>query len=29
LADLGASWTTTARPVHVLAEESPPPSGRR
>ena len=28
LADLGPSWTTTARPVHVLAEDSPPP-GRR
>jgi Protein of unknown function (DUF2948) len=29
LADLGPSWTTTARPVHALAEDSPPPSGRR
>ena len=28
LADLGPIWTTTARPVHVLAEDSPPP-GRR
>jgi hypothetical protein len=29
LADLGPSWTATARPVHVLAEDSPPPSDRR
>jgi hypothetical protein len=29
LADLGPSWTTTARPVHALAEDSSPASGRR
>jgi hypothetical protein len=29
LADLGPSWTTAARPVHVLAEDSPPAPGRR
>jgi hypothetical protein len=29
LADLGPSWTTAARPVHELAEDRPPASGRR
>jgi hypothetical protein len=29
LADLGPTWTTAARPLHVLAEDSPPPSGRQ
>ena len=29
LADLGPTWTTTARPVHVLAEDSSQASGRR
>jgi len=29
LADLGPSWIATARPDHVLAEDSPPPSDRR
>jgi Protein of unknown function (DUF2948) len=29
LADLGPSWSTTARPVHAVAEDSPPNPGRR
>ena len=29
LADLGPSWTTAARPVHALSEDSPPAPGRR
>ena len=29
LADLGPSWTTATRPVHALAEDGPPNSGRR
>jgi len=29
LADLGPSWTTTARPVHAVAEDGPPNPGRR
>ncbi|MGH6725890.1 MAG: DUF2948 family protein [Pseudolabrys sp.] len=29
LADLGPVWATSGRPVHALAEDSPPPSGRR
>ena len=29
LADLGPTWTTTARPVHAVGEETPPHSSRR
>ena len=29
LADLGPSWITAARPVHAIAEDSPPASRRR
>jgi Protein of unknown function (DUF2948) len=29
LADLGPSWVTTARPVHSLADEGQPKTGRR
>ena len=29
LADLGPSWATAACPVHVVAEDGPPNSGRR
>jgi hypothetical protein len=29
LADLGPSWSTTARPIHAVAEDSPPNPGRR
>jgi hypothetical protein len=29
LADLGPTWTTTARPVHAVAEEAPPKASRK
>jgi len=29
LADLGPSWSTTACPVHALAEDGPPGKGSR
>ena len=29
LADLGPTWVTAARPVHSLAEEGQPKTGRR
>jgi hypothetical protein len=29
LADLGPTWTTTARPVHALADDEPPKASRK